>query len=75
MVSHQANEKKGTLEKKYCGSDNEGTFEAIFATRGQAVVNGTCNGCALVWDRKKGTRVYGLKHGNGAVEYLLGLDE
>jgi hypothetical protein len=40
-------------------------FPAVFATNGQAVLYGTVNGCALVWDRKKGAIVYGLKHPEG----------
>lgn len=40
-------------------------FPAVFATKGQAVLYGTVNGCALVWDRKKGVIVYGLKHPEG----------
>ena len=60
---------KGVLEKKYCVKNDDGPegYTAIFATMGQAVVNGSSNGCALVWDRKKGTMVYGLKHEKGTV--------
>jgi hypothetical protein len=70
LISHQSNENKGTLEKKYCpktDEESEGTLGAIFATGGQAVVSGISNGCVLVWDRKKGNMVYGLKHGIGNV--------
>lgn len=61
---------KGNIEKTYCAKDDdgpEGAYTAIFATNGQAVVNGSSNGCAFVWDRKKGNMVYGLKHGTGTV--------
>ncbi|TFK69660.1 hypothetical protein BDN72DRAFT_840149 [Pluteus cervinus] len=37
-------------------------FGAIFATKGQAVLYGTIDGCILVWDKKKATIVYGLEH-------------
>lgn len=40
-------------------------FPSVFATKGQAVLHGTLNGCALVWDKRKGTIVYGLKHPEG----------
>lgn len=72
LISHQPIEKKGTLETEYnakTDDETEGTFTAIFATRGQAVVNGIKNGCAIVWDRKNGNMVYGLKHGNGNVDF------
>ena len=74
MISHQSNENKGTLEKKYCpktDDETEETLGAIFATGGQAVVSGISNGCVLVWDRKKGNMVYGLKHGNGNVNFFF----
>lgn len=70
LISHQLNENKGTLEKKYIvktDDESEGSFAAIFATGGQAVVSGVSNGSVLVWDRKKGNMVYGLKHGTGKV--------
>lgn len=73
LISHQLNENKGTLEKKYIAKtdgEGEGTFGAIFATGGQAVVSGVSNGSVLVWDRKKGNMVYGLKHGPGKVANL-----
>lgn len=50
-------------------AQNSKGFSAIFATKGQAVLYGTVNGCALVWDRKKGTIVYGLKHPDGKKKF------
>ncbi|KAF8894760.1 hypothetical protein BD779DRAFT_1502773 [Infundibulicybe gibba] len=61
----QAN-RKGSVEQSYSCKDTEtrfnSTFGAIFATRGEAVLFGSVDGCALVWDRKKGNIVYALEH-------------
>jgi len=46
-----------------------GGFGAVFATQGQAILFGSVEGCALVWDMKKGVIVYGLEHEEGW--YLL----
>lgn len=40
-------------------------FGAVFATRGQAVLYGTVEGCVMVWDKKKAAVVYGLEHDEG----------
>jgi hypothetical protein len=61
-------ENKGTIEKTYTvenAEDSDGSSSALFATKGQAVVFGMTNGSVLVWDRKKGNVVYGLKHPPG----------
>lgn len=69
LVTMKANENKGVVERTYTTeklqSMNQTGFAAVFATKGQAVLYGTVNGCALVWDRKKGMIVYGLKHPDG----------
>ncbi|KAF8881947.1 hypothetical protein CPB84DRAFT_1851418 [Gymnopilus junonius] len=62
-------EKTYTSEKLQTLTPNR--FSAVFATRGQAVLYGTVNGCALVWDRKKGIIVYGLKHPDALSTVLL----
>jgi hypothetical protein len=49
-------------------SDDETEHSRQYLRRGgQAVVSGVSNGSVLVWDRKKGNMVYGLKHGTGEV--------
>ncbi|KAF8968318.1 hypothetical protein BDZ97DRAFT_1916158 [Flammula alnicola] len=71
LVTMKPNENKGNIERTYTSekiqsmSMTQKGFPAIFATKGQAVLYGTVNGCALVWDRKKGMIVYGLKHPEG----------
>jgi hypothetical protein len=69
LVTMRPNENKGNIERTYTSekiqSMSQKAFPAVFATKGQAVLYGTVNGCALVWDRKKGTIVYGLKHPEG----------
>ncbi|KAF8164009.1 WD40-repeat-containing domain protein, partial [Pholiota molesta] len=76
LVTMRPNENKGNIERTYTSekiqSMSQKAFPAVFATKGQAVLYGTVNGCALVWDRKKGTIVYGLKHPEG--ENLLIFD-
>ncbi|KIM49515.1 hypothetical protein M413DRAFT_438701 [Hebeloma cylindrosporum] len=66
LVTLRSNESKGSVERIYTSEKLQSTttlsFPAIFATNGQAVLYGTVNGCGLVWDRKKGAIVYGLKH-------------
>ncbi|KAF9533587.1 WD40-repeat-containing domain protein [Crepidotus variabilis] len=77
LVALRLTENKGVIEKTYT-SDKvkaEGTgCGAIFATYGQALVFGSTNGCALVWDRKKGSVVYGLKHPEGMSRLYILLD-
>jgi len=74
LIPLRPNENKGTIEKTYtsdkvtahaAATPGLKGFPATFATKGQAVVFGMTNGCALVWDRKKGSIVYGLKHPDG----------
>ncbi|KAF9484904.1 WD40 repeat-like protein [Pholiota conissans] len=70
LVTMRPNENKGVIERTYTSEKiqsmaQKGFTSAVFATKGQAVVYGTINGCALVWDRKKGSIVYGLKHPEG----------
>jgi len=57
-----------TSEKVQSQAIKQKGFPAVFATRGQAVLYGTVNGCALVWDRKKCQIVYGLKHPEGKLD-------
>ncbi|KAF8162830.1 hypothetical protein B0H34DRAFT_693093 [Crassisporium funariophilum] len=66
LVTLRTKENKGSVEQKYTSEklqfQKQKDFHAVFATKGQAILHGSVNGCALVWDRKKGTIVYGLKH-------------
>ena len=54
-----------TLTKESDGWSGRNEYGASLATQGQAIVFGTVDSCALVWDRKKGTIVYGLEHDEG----------
>lgn len=69
LVTMRPNQNKGNIERTYTSEKiqamSQKGFPAVFATKGQAVLYGTMNGCALVWDRKKGSIVYGLKHPEG----------
>lgn len=75
LVTFRATENKGSIEKTYTSerlqvlASNKNSAErrlsAVFATRGQAVLFGVVNSCTLIWDRKKGVIVYGLKHEEG----------
>lgn len=69
LITLRPNECKGSVERVYTSAKLQSMttlgFPAVFATNGQAVLYGTVNGCALVWDRKKGAIVYGLKHPEG----------
>ncbi len=77
MITHEPNAIKGKLDKFYVTpgppvSGNEvANYSSIFATTGQAVVSGLIKGCALVWDRKKGNIVYGLRHPHGMSTVFL----
>lgn len=66
LITLRSNECKGSVEQVYTSAKLQAMtmpgFPAVFATNGQAVLYGTVNGCALVWDRRKGAIVYGLKH-------------
>ncbi|KAF8061660.1 WD40-repeat-containing domain protein [Lyophyllum atratum] len=66
LVGVRQPDNKGSVEQIYSCKETEarpsGGFGAVFATEGQAVLFGSVDGCALVWDRKKGTIVYGLEH-------------
>ncbi|TEB36320.1 hypothetical protein FA13DRAFT_1771708, partial [Coprinellus micaceus] len=61
-------ESKGNIESVYSltkesdGWVGRNEYGAALATQGQAIVFGTMDSCALVWDRKKGNVVYGLEH-------------
>ena len=72
LLTHEPNTIKGKLDNFYVTpgpppvSGNEGAnYSSLFATNGHAVVSGLIKGCALVWDRKKGNIVYGLRHPHG----------
>lgn len=68
LITLRTNENKGGVEQTYTSPKFQGKrqdFPSVFATKGQAVLHGTLNGCALVWDKRKGTIVYGLKHPEG----------
>ena len=69
LITLRLNECKGSVERTYTSAKLQAMttpgFPAVFATNGQAVLYGIVNGCALVWDRKKGAIVYGLKHPEG----------
>lgn len=64
-------ESKGNIEMMYSltkesdGWAGRNEYGAALATQGQAVLFGTVDSCALVWDRKKGNVVYGLEHDEG----------
>ena len=64
----------GRTEKVYKFADKEAPkaryFSSVFATRGQAIVHGSVDGYAVVWDRKKERPVYVLKHSAGACVFL-----
>lgn len=57
------------MEQSYACKETElrptGGFGALFATRGQAILFGSVEGCVLVWDKKKAAIVYGLEHEEG----------
>lgn len=42
-------------------------YGAAFAANGQAVIFGSVDGCALVWDTKKSAVVYALEHEEGGL--------
>lgn len=68
LVAIRQADNKGSIEQSYSSADTERNvagFGAIFATKGQAILFGSVDGCVLVWDRKKGTVVYGLEHEEG----------
>lgn len=72
LIRHSEN--KGTVEKTYTvekHEDTDGSSTALFATKGQAVVFGVIDGSILVWNRKKATVVYGLKHPPGIYIYIF----
>ncbi|KAJ3738814.1 hypothetical protein DFH05DRAFT_738011 [Lentinula detonsa] len=77
LIGLQA-EKRGKLEQSYANKDTESsphqlhTF-ACFTARGQGVLFGDIKGCALIWDTKKGTLVYGLDHVLGGEEHGQGM--
>ncbi|KAF5386987.1 hypothetical protein D9615_001964 [Tricholomella constricta] len=66
LVGIRRPDSKGTIEQAFTCKEMEsrpgGGFGAVFATEGQAVLFGSVEGCALVWDRKRGAIVYGLEH-------------
>ncbi|KAJ4463345.1 hypothetical protein C8J55DRAFT_532102 [Lentinula edodes] len=68
LIGLQA-EQRGRLEQSYTNKDTESnphqlrSFGACFIARGQGVLFGDIKGCALIWDTKKGSLVYGLDHG------------
>ncbi|KAF9555573.1 hypothetical protein CPC08DRAFT_711928 [Agrocybe pediades] len=71
LLTLKSNENTGKIEQSYKSEKalaqmgKRKGFPAVFATRGQAILYGMINDCALVWDRRKGSIVYGLKHPNG----------
>ncbi|KAJ3931387.1 MAG: hypothetical protein NXY57DRAFT_1048988 [Lentinula lateritia] len=73
LIGLQA-EQRGKLEQSYTNKDTESnphqlrSFGACFIARGQGVLFGDIKGCALIWDTKKGSLVYGLDHGLKAEE-------
>ena len=76
LVTLRTSENKGGIEQTYSSPKFQGKrqdFPSVFATKGQAVLHGTLNGCALVWDKRKGTIVYGLKHPEGMDSHTRGL--
>ncbi|KAJ3907199.1 hypothetical protein F5879DRAFT_796217 [Lentinula edodes] len=68
LIGLQA-EQRGKLEQSYTNKDTESnphqlrSFGACFIARGQGVLFGDIKGCALIWDTRKGSLVYGLDHG------------
>jgi len=72
LVGIRQADNKGNVEQVYYNKDTEArtntAFGAVFASRGQAILFGSLEGCVLVWDQKKGSVVYGLEHGEGMVK-------
>ncbi|KAG6845203.1 hypothetical protein H0H87_012530 [Tephrocybe sp. NHM501043] len=60
--NHGAVEQSFSCKETEARSAQAGSFGAVFATEGQAVLFGSVEGCVLVWDRKKAAIVYGLEH-------------
>ncbi|KAL1742779.1 WD40-repeat-containing domain protein [Schizophyllum fasciatum] len=57
----------GGVERVYAsGARGAAAFGALFAAGGKAVVHGTAQGCALVWDTAKAQVVYGMNNSEGA---------
>ena len=60
------NGEKGRVDYSFTKSGEEerpiGGFNAVLVASGQGVVFGTIDDCALVWDTKKQSIVYGLQH-------------
>ncbi|KAF9068344.1 hypothetical protein BDP27DRAFT_1327490 [Rhodocollybia butyracea] len=67
-------DQRGKLEQSYSNKEIESlphgqrNLGAVFTARGQGVLFGDINGCALIWDTQKGSLVYGLDHGVGEVD-------
>ncbi|TFK25814.1 hypothetical protein FA15DRAFT_668142 [Coprinopsis marcescibilis] len=66
LVGIRTTENKGHAEQMYSCKDPDvwtgAEFGTVFATMGQAILLGVVESSVLVWDRKKGTIVYGLQH-------------
>lgn len=69
MVGIRQPDHKGSVEQLYTCKETEARpsagFGANFATKGQAVLFGSVEGCVLIWDKKKAAIVYGLEHEEG----------
>jgi hypothetical protein len=69
LISLNANHNRGTIEQTYTSEKfhNSPTpmFPGVFAMRGQTVLYGYMQDCVPIWNRKKGSIVYGLKHNKG----------
>lgn len=61
--------KKGQVERSYSNMELDSQpissriFGGCFTARGQGVLFGDVKGCALIWDTRRGSLVYGLDHG------------
>lgn len=69
LVSLRVSENKGDVEQVYSCKESQlkarHDYGAVFATKAQAILMGSIEGCVPVWDKKKGSIVYGLEHEPG----------
>lgn len=66
LVSINQEDGKGKVEDTFSHKHLEGPgFGANFIRRGELVLFGSIEGCALLWDRNKAAVVCGLDHGEG----------
>jgi hypothetical protein len=75
LVGIRQDDSKGKIEQVFSNKEAESqvkssrNFGAAFASRGQSILFGSAEGCALVWD-KNGNVAWGLDHGGGEHKML-----